>query len=59
MLSVLLSYFSIYVGFVLRKTFMTSFSFFLEQLKGVAVNENCEIVHEAAVHFDSDLPEFR
>lgn len=29
------------------------------QLKGVAVNDELEIVHEAAVHFDSDLPEFR
>ncbi|KAI1289466.1 Xylulose kinase [Halotydeus destructor] len=30
-----------------------------QQLKGVAVNDQLEIMYEASVHFDSDLPEFR
>lgn len=32
---------------------------FADQLKAVAVNHQLEIVHEANVQFDSDLPEFR
>ncbi|CAH0553307.1 unnamed protein product [Brassicogethes aeneus] len=30
-----------------------------QQLKAVVVNDNLEIIHQASVHFDSDLPEFR
>lgn len=30
-----------------------------QQLKSVAINSNLEIVFEASVHFDTDLPEFR
>ncbi|KAH9420869.1 xylulose kinase [Dermatophagoides pteronyssinus] len=30
-----------------------------QQLKSVAINEELIVVHEACVHFDKDLPEFR
>lgn len=29
------------------------------QLKSIAINENLEVVCEASVQFDTDLPEFR
>jgi hypothetical protein len=33
--------------------------FFLFQLKAVELNSDLQILHEAAVQFDTDLPEFR
>lgn len=30
-----------------------------QQLKSLAINEQLDIVFEANVHFDEDLPEFR
>lgn len=35
------------------------FDFSTQQLKAIAINEKLEIIHQAAVQFDNDLPEFR
>ncbi|UXI17943.1 methylcrotonoyl-CoA carboxylase beta chain [Sarcoptes scabiei] len=36
-----------------------AFDLSTQQLKSMTIDENLDIVHEASVHFDSDLPEFR
>ncbi|RWS31213.1 xylulose kinase-like protein [Leptotrombidium deliense] len=41
-----------------RKSYL-GFDFSTQQLKAVAVNDTLEVISEATVHFDSELPEFR
>lgn len=43
---------------VLKNTFINEKDRFF-QLKAAVVDDNLEIIHEASVMFDSDLPEFR
>ncbi|XP_077996562.1 xylulose kinase-like [Glandiceps talaboti] len=41
-----------------RRTFL-GFDFSTQQIKAMAVDDTLQVVHESAVQFDTDLPEFR